>query len=64
MSEKEKQYRNQDYLVKLIESSYQGLKTNHVEIIHGSLITYRELLLHAGMVGVYPFNPRSQAEFS
>ena len=27
-----------------------GLKMSQVEIIHGSLLTYRELLLHGGMV--------------
>lgn len=42
------------FLTKLIEQTLQGLKTNQVEIIHGSLLTYRELLLNAGMVGHFP----------
>ena len=51
MAQRERQSRSQPFLVKLVEHSSQGLKTNQVEIIHGSLLTYRELLLHAGMVG-------------
>jgi len=50
MAERDRQSRGLPFLVKLVEHSYQGLKTNQVEIIHGSLLTYRELLLHAGMV--------------
>ncbi|KAF8519025.1 phosphatidylinositol 3-kinase [Hysterangium stoloniferum] len=49
MAVRERQSRSLPFLVKLVEHSYQGLKTTQVEIIHGSLLTYRELLLHAGM---------------
>ena len=50
MAQRERQSRSQPFLAKLVEHSSQGLKTNQVEIIHGSLLTYREVLLHAGMV--------------
>jgi len=50
MATRERNNRSQPFLAKLVEHSYQGLKTNQLEIIHGSLLTYRELLLHAGMV--------------
>ncbi|KIJ55748.1 hypothetical protein M422DRAFT_24274 [Sphaerobolus stellatus SS14] len=49
MATRERQSRTQPFLAKLVDQSYQGLKTTQVEIIHGSLLTYRELLLHAGM---------------
>jgi len=32
-----------------------GLKQSNPDIIHGSLLTYLELLLHAGMVSVMCF---------
>ena len=51
LAQRERQSRSQTFLMKLVEHSSQGLKTTQVEIIHGSLLTYRELLLHAGMVG-------------
>lgn len=57
MAARERQARNQPYLTRLVEHSFQGLKTNQVEIIHGSLLTYRELLLHAGMVGATVTHP-------
>jgi FKBP12-rapamycin complex-associated protein len=38
------------YLVKIYNEAQVGLKGNSPEVIHGSLLAYRELLLHAGMV--------------
>lgn len=38
------------YLTKIYNEATAGLKLSHPEVIHGSLLTYRELLLHAGMV--------------
>lgn len=38
------------FLFKILQDAQLGLKTNSSETIHGSLLTYRELLLHAGMV--------------
>ena len=38
------------YLAKILQDSQAGLKQPQPEVIHGSLLTYRELLLHAGMV--------------
>jgi FKBP12-rapamycin complex-associated protein len=38
------------HLTKILNDAQAGLKTNQPEIIHGSLLTYRELLLHGGMV--------------
>ncbi|KAF9482580.1 atypical/PIKK/FRAP protein kinase [Pholiota conissans] len=37
------------YLSKILQDAQMGLKQNQPEVIHGSLLTYRELLLHAGM---------------
>lgn len=37
------------YLFKILQDAHQGLKSNSMDIVHGSLLTYRELLLHAGM---------------
>ncbi|THV05541.1 FAT-domain-containing protein [Dendrothele bispora CBS 962.96] len=37
------------YLVKILTDAQSGLKHSQPEVIHGSLLTYRELLLHAGM---------------
>lgn len=42
------------YLSKILQDAHQGLKGSSMDTVHGSLLTYRELLLHAGMVG--PFN--------
>lgn len=39
------------YLFKILQDAQQGLKSSSMDIVHGSLLTYRELLLHAGMVG-------------
>lgn len=38
------------YLSKMLQDAHQGLKGSSMDIVHGSLLTYRELLLHAGMV--------------
>lgn len=38
------------YLSKLFQDAHAGLKMTPPEIIHGSLLTFRELLLHGGMV--------------
>ena len=38
------------YLFKILQDAQMGLKQTQPEVIHGSLLTYRELLLHAGMV--------------
>ena len=38
------------YLNKILQDAQAGLKQSQPEVIHGSLLTYRELLLHAGMV--------------
>ncbi|THH04859.1 hypothetical protein EW145_g5218 [Phellinidium pouzarii] len=37
------------FLTKILQDAQAGLKTASAETIHGSLLTYRELLLHAGM---------------
>ncbi|KAF9054520.1 atypical PIKK FRAP protein kinase [Panaeolus papilionaceus] len=37
------------YLPKILQDAQMGLKSPQAEIIHGSLLTYRELLLHSGM---------------
>ncbi|TDL23875.1 atypical/PIKK/FRAP protein kinase [Rickenella mellea] len=37
------------FLLKILQDAQLGLKTNSADTIHGSLLTYRELLLHAGM---------------
>ncbi|KAJ7779782.1 phosphatidylinositol 3-kinase [Mycena metata] len=36
------------YLAKLLADAQAGMKSNHPEVIHGGLLTYRELLLHSG----------------
>ena len=38
------------FLFKIFQDAQMGLKTPQPQIIHGSLLTYRELLLHGGMV--------------
>ena len=35
---------------KILSEAQQGLKMAQAEVVHGSLLTYRELLLHGGMV--------------
>jgi len=47
--QRERQIRS-PYLSKILADAQAGLKHPQPEIIHGSLLTYRELLLHAGMV--------------
>lgn len=42
------------YLSKILQDAQVGLKQVNPEVIHGSLLTYRELLLHAGMVSSIP----------
>ncbi|KZT69244.1 phosphatidylinositol 3-kinase [Daedalea quercina L-15889] len=37
------------FLVRILQDAQMGLKAAQPEIIHGSLLTYRELLLHGGM---------------
>ncbi|KAG5734545.1 Phosphatidylinositol 3-kinase tor2 [Termitomyces sp. T112] len=46
--QRERQTRS-PYLFKILQDAQTGLKQSQPEIIHGSLLTYRELLLHAGM---------------
>lgn len=45
------------YLLKILQDAQQGLKSNSMDVAHGSLLTYRELLLHAGMVSPCIFRP-------
>lgn len=40
------------HLSKILTDAQAGLKTSQPETIHGSLLTYRELLLHGGMVSL------------
>jgi FKBP12-rapamycin complex-associated protein len=40
------------YYVKMLQEAQNGLRQTQPEIIHGSLLTYRELLLHGGMVSI------------
>lgn len=37
------------YLMKILQDAQLGLKMSQPEVIHGSLLTYRELLLHGDM---------------
>jgi serine/threonine-protein kinase mTOR len=50
VTQRERQTRS-PYLTKILTDAQAGLKHSQPEVIHGSLLTYRELLLHAGMVG-------------
>jgi serine/threonine-protein kinase mTOR len=47
--QRERQTRS-PYLSKILQDAQLGLKMSQPEVIHGSLLTYRELLLHGGMV--------------
>ncbi|EGN96671.1 hypothetical protein SERLA73DRAFT_170096 [Serpula lacrymans var. lacrymans S7.3] len=47
VSHRERQARS-PYLFKILQDAQLGLKATQPEIIHGSLLTYRELLLHGG----------------
>ena len=49
ITQRERQPRS-PYLMKILQDAQAGLRMTQPEIIHGSLITYRELLLHGGMV--------------
>ena len=40
------------HLYQILKDAQLGLKTTQPEIIHGSLLTLRELLLHGGMVRI------------
>lgn len=42
--------KRQEWYMRIKEEAQKGSKVNSVECIHGSLLTYRELLLYAGMV--------------
>ncbi|KIM44660.1 hypothetical protein M413DRAFT_25110 [Hebeloma cylindrosporum] len=48
VTQRERQART-PYLSKILQDAQMGLKQTQPEVIHGSLLTYRELLLHAGM---------------
>ena len=52
------------HLTKILIDAQAGLKTNQPEIIHGSLLTYRELLLHGGMVSHLLYANRSNSQLS
>ncbi|KAJ6516644.1 phosphatidylinositol 3-kinase [Mycena vitilis] len=45
-----------EYLTKILQDAQAGLKFSQPEVIHGSLLAFRELLLHAGgfMRDTYP----------
>ena len=49
VAQRDRQHRN-PYLIRILQDAQAGLRMNQPETIHGSLITYRELLLHGGMV--------------
>ncbi|KAI0924480.1 hypothetical protein AcW2_005356 [Taiwanofungus camphoratus] len=48
ITQRERQARS-PYLLKILQDAQMGLKMAQPEVIHGSLLTYRELLLHGGM---------------
>jgi len=54
VTQRERQTRS-PYLPKILLDAQSGLKHTQPETIHGSLLTYRELLLHAGMVSCIVF---------
>ncbi|KAI0653554.1 armadillo-type protein [Cubamyces menziesii] len=49
ITQRERQARS-PYLLKILQDAQTGLKIHHPESIHGSLLAYRELLLHGGTV--------------
>ena len=51
VTQRERQARTHD-LSKIFQDAQLGLKQSQSEVIHGSLLTHRELLLHAGMVSL------------
>jgi FKBP12-rapamycin complex-associated protein len=54
ITQRERQPRS-PYLMKILQDAQAGLRMTQPEVIHGSLMTYRELLLHGGMVGATLF---------
>ncbi|KAE9399554.1 phosphatidylinositol 3-kinase [Gymnopus androsaceus JB14] len=48
VTQRERQTRS-PYLTKILQDAQAGLKMSQPEIVHGSLLTYRELLLYGGM---------------
>ncbi|KIK61711.1 hypothetical protein GYMLUDRAFT_42743 [Collybiopsis luxurians FD-317 M1] len=48
VTQRERQTRS-PYLTKIFQDAQAGLKQSQPEVIHGSLLTYRELLLYGGM---------------
>ncbi|THH30677.1 hypothetical protein EUX98_g3507 [Antrodiella citrinella] len=48
ITHRERQTRS-PFLLKILQDAQMGLKVAAPEVIHGSLLTYRELLLHGGM---------------
>ncbi|KAI0832116.1 FAT-domain-containing protein [Trametes gibbosa] len=48
ITQRERQIRS-PFHIKILQDAQMGLKMSQPEIIHGSLLTYRELLLHGGM---------------
>ena len=52
VTQRERQIRS-PYLSKILQDAASGLRQSQPEVIHGSLLTYRELLLHAGMVSTF-----------
>ena len=51
VAQRDRQQRN-PYLIRILQDAQAGLRMSQPETIHGSLITYRELLLHGGMVSI------------
>lgn len=49
VTQRERQTRS-PYLLRIQQDAQAGLRMSQPEIIHGALLTYRELLLHGGMV--------------
>ncbi|TRM60259.1 armadillo-type protein [Schizophyllum amplum] len=49
ITQRERNTRNSPFLLKILQDAQMGLKQAQPEVIHGSLLTYRELLLHGGM---------------
>lgn len=56
ITQRERQPRGNPYLSRILTDAQNGLKVSQPEIIHGSLLTYRELLLHGGMVRICVFS--------
>ena len=56
VTQRERQARTHD-LSKILQDAQLGLRQSQSEVIHGSLLTYRELLLHAGMVSKLTSSP-------